>query len=752
MLTELYHIAKNLSKSQHEQSLVHVDFGEPGLSTNQNLLVLLGEDGAIRKIEPLLAKDADSLWTLKKGNFKFFPAVRMPNPLIIFPLDSVEWATLKKPSVDRLRKLISDHREQCSDVQLKSETDQAQRILKWKHPEIETLTTLQAFAHRFLELCNNSNEISRKLLDAIDTALPKQTDEKALKTLQALLCGNLKESKNKPPSLEFKVQIIFDFLPNGKLTGALYSPKIKRVILECLNQEKPPVKKSCKNESPAEFIECALTGDLTPLLSGPYADWSAKPIIGKPFKPFSKFADASCNFRYGRADSEGFAIGSDTAKSLVAAGCAITAPEWRGKTWDSIRNGKFEERSGKKSETSDVIIAYPSFPWGDLRPVSVFARPAREIVADDDDLPEAAHQTFTQNAESFCGALTKKVAASELTSDFIRILVLRQISPGQVQLAYSETPSRGHFAAAIKNWIESEKNLPPRLKVLLPSKKTESGFGWFLPNLLYPDDAIRSLSHQWMRDGTESTRVQSPPASDILDVFLDKEGVRETTASRLLEILIPRIEPLIIGAGNILHRIDYQSPSGWRDFTAKTSDGKPDKGKPDPRYHLAQSLSLVGSLLYALNSKPINYMTETAFQTGKLLAIMDELHKCYCIAIRDGDIPPTLIGNGLLGRAADSPEQALAELCERSRIYLGWAKSSEVKKTDTEEVKIAIFSAKKLLRIAMPLSEMLHLDSSLSVAMTAKAKAHLFLGYLSPTLGEKEDSTNSPATDKSISK
>lgn len=750
MLTELYHIVKNLSISEQEQSLVHVDFGEPGLSTNQNLLLVIGDNGEILKLEALVSKETECLWTLKKGNFKFFPAVRMPNPMISIPIDVPDWSVLKKLSTENLRTILTERGQNLLEIDLHNESDQAKRILSWSHDDHEALEKLQGFATRFLALVKNPANFSKTLATALDAALSILKADKLLKAYQTLLCGSWAEQKNKPPKLECKAQIIFDYLPKGELTGILYSPRMKKLVLECLNEEKSPEKKSKKQASMEAPIECALSGTPVSLLSGPFADWSAKPIIGKPFKPFSKFSDAACNFRYGKADSDGFAIGSDTAKALVAAGCSLTTPEWRGKTWNSIRNGKFEERNGKKSETSDVLIAYPSFAWGELKPVSIFSRAAKQEStneADDDeiDIPASTHQVFTQTAESFCHALTDKVTEDDLKHQFIRLLVLRQISPGQVQLVYSSTPSRGHFAASVKEWVASEKNLPPRLKIPLPSKKSESGFGWFIPNLLYPEDAIRVFSHQWMRGGTESSRIQSPPISDIFDIFLRKDGVWKATASRLLEILLPRIEPLLVGSGNILHRIDSYNLKEWGEFTAKKFDGKPDKSKPDPRYQLAQSLSLIGTLLYTLDSQPTKYMTETAFQTGKLLAIMDELHKCYCISERKGDIPPTLIGNGLLGRAADAPEQALEELCERSRIYLGWAKSATLDKVTDEKIKIAINSARKLLRIAQPLAEALHADPALSLGMTSKAKAHLFLGYLSPVLGEKNepaDSTN----------
>ncbi|MBA3543245.1 MAG: hypothetical protein H0T83_02215, partial [Chthoniobacterales bacterium] len=746
MLSELYHIALNLKKQGHQAEAVHADFGEPGLSTNVNLRLLLGDAGTIVRLDCPSRDDLVGLWTLKKGNFKYFPAIRLPNPLLTLSIDDPVWNRLKKPTAKDLRSVMSAKRQAMQPVMLIGEREQAERMKRWTHEEAEVIQTLHAFANSFIALTNDPKAFSEKLAAASENALAHWRDEKSLKNLAALLCGIRKEPKNKPAEIEFALQLILDYVPTGAISGALYHPKIERIVLGCLEAEAPPSGTRSKKAAQKKEGICSVSGEMAHLLDGPFPDWSAKPIIAKPFKPYSKFSDAPCNARYHNADSDGFAIGAGVARQLVAAGSELTKPERRDQTWRRLRNGKFDERNGKKTEASDVLIAYPTFDWSSLAsPVSIFGKPDRDRVGEAND-PEGNEEdagddsarnieTFTQVAEPFCKALTEGASREDLSRDYIRLLILRQISPGQVQLAYSATPSREHFANAISAWMASANNLPSRLRFPLPSKKAPSGFGWYTPRLLFPEDAIRAFSHQWTRGGAESTRLQSPAVSDILDIFLRKEGVWEDTADRLLEILLPRVEPLIAGAGNILHRLDHQNPDEWRDFIPKTIDGKPDKRKPDPRYYLIQSISFIGTLLHALNSKKDTYMNESPFLLGKLLAIMDELHKCYCIDERKGDIPPTLIGNGLLGRAADSPEQALQDLCERSRIYLGWAKTGQVREKTPETNKIAIYSAYKLLRLAEPIADSLRNDASLSHPLDAQGKAHLFLGYLSPVLG-----------------
>jgi hypothetical protein len=769
MLSELYHLSKNIAKGQGEANLVHTDFGEPGLSTNTNLRLILGPNGTMVKLDLLDSADTKGdnhlvLWTLKKYNFKFFPAVRIDAPLIsLEPSDKV-WEVLKRSPKEGLLQLLSGEKK-VEPIGLNGEREQAERISQWRHDESDVLGTLHEFSKSFLQLTADDASFAELMRDCLRSTLEKKGDDKLAKTFQALVCGSLKESKGKPPKIECKVQIVFDYRPKGELSGCLYTPLVQRVVLECLNNEKPSAKKAGKKVPDLPEASCAFEPDsanaLT-ILDAPYPDWSAKPVIGKAFKPYSKFSDAPCNSRYGHADASGFPIGVETAKTIVGFASGITTEDLRGITWMGIRNGKFDTRGGKKVETFDALIAYPSFTWDELAPVSIFARPPRKEEASGDPDVENSHVSggtiptgFKQVAEGYIRALKEKVCGEDRNKNYVHLLLLRAISPGQVQLVYSASPTCVEFDAALDCWIKSESYLPERLLIPLPSKKAENGLGWFRPRLLFPDEAIRVFTHQWIRAGNESARIQAPPVGDIFNVFLRRDGVWEQSARELLEILMPRVEPLFIAAGQRIHLTDKSNLAEWHNFAPTTAQGKPDKTKPDPRYFLTQALSLTGTILHALNPQNAqHYMKETAYQLGRLLAAMDHLHKCYCDGERDGSYPPSLIGNGLLGRAADSPQEALAELCERGRIYLGWADTAQPKavsegaeaKQKIDRHNIAVFSARKLLRIFSPLCADLHQAKDLEKPMDSMAKAHLFLGYLTKILGEKEESNQTNQT------
>ncbi|PIQ50579.1 MAG: hypothetical protein COW02_18305 [Comamonadaceae bacterium CG12_big_fil_rev_8_21_14_0_65_59_15] len=746
MLTELFQIARNLAGQGIKTGLVHKDLGIPGLSTLPTLRVVLNEDGVIVRILPITKDEEPGLWTLQSGNFKFFPAVRLK----LIPALPVPAELLEKKSVN-LQDVIAllDISKQLSKRKIDSEmvdgaNKNRQRIRSWQSiEEGEILAQLKKFSTSFDKFCESTESAALNLLKGIENSLQSPQDEKTLATFANLLAGQSfvgKKNKDekikaekKPKKEEDRIQLCFDFKPSDDLTFTLYSPRVKQVVLECLAIENVDQKSNIKKAN-SQNGACAFASQTAEPLTTPFPKWSARPVINKPLSPFSKFSDAACNFRYQRADSDAFPIGAETARMLVAAITEITSKP-QGSNWRALRNGKFD----KQREEQDVLIAYPTMSLEDLPLVNLFAK--------SDELPDDGIKEFQDQARQVIEAFSKIVLPDQVP-DYIIILLIRQISSGQMQLAYSANPSRTEFVSAVDAWSESANNLPPNLCVPLilraktdqaveklgTAKQANKTVRWVRPKLLFPEEISRLLSRQWIRSGVETSVVEAPAVGQILDLFLRKPGVWQDIAANLLEVTLTRTSVLLTHAGHVLHRDDPITLVKWSEFSFKS------KAWPWPDYALSQTLSLIGSLLYAMNSNVKNYVEESAYHIGRLLAMMDELHKCYCIAVRDGDVPNSLIGNGLLGRAADSPAQALAELAERSRIYMGWAKSVDV--TDfgekAKKKNIAIYSARKVLRLAAPLCEQLHATGSLDAEMSTVQKAHLFLGYLAPILGQED--------------
>lgn len=127
-------------------------------------------------------------------------------------------------------------------------------------------------------------------------------------------------------------------------------------------------------------------------------------------------------------------------------------------------------------------------------------------------------------------------------------------------------------------------------------------------------------------------------------------------------------------------------------------------------------------------------MLEAAFLIGRILALADVLHKDYCAVERDGNLPPTLIGNGLFASALDDPSRALEDLAERIRIYQAWAQTEKLPQGNdnvAERKRKIIWEAQDVLRRYGSLTPRLHdLGLPANSDMTAEMKAHLLLGYL----------------------
>lgn len=130
---------------------------------------------------------------------------------------------------------------------------------------------------------------------------------------------------------------------------------------------------------------------------------------------------------------------------------------------------------------------------------------------------------------------------------------------------------------------------------------------------------------------------------------------------------------------------------------------------------------------------------EAPFQIGQVLALADTLHKDYCIVVRKGQMPNTLIGTSLMRRALDNPVGALADLSERMMEYLRWAKVAQVSKewANDDQKRIAVNEARKKLRQYQPLSEKLG-NTDLPTESNDITKAQLLLGFLASPPAEEQ--------------
>jgi hypothetical protein len=319
--------------------------------------------------------------------------------------------------------------------------------------------------------------------------------------------------------------------------------------------------------------------------------------------------------------------------------------------------------------------------------------------------------------------------------------LIRETSKGQAQVVLAESPTVEEVLSGAERWQGAVKeNLPP---LALPMPQTESGQKAARegPQVPYPDQVVRLLSYQWLREGSSprsgqgkqqspNQPVVGPGLNDVLFFMLRTEGKWEQAASRMLAVLLQRVTPLLVGIF-----------AASRIFSGRRREPLDDY-PPDSRQAALRSAAVLGILLDALKCRKEVYMENAPFQVGQILALADTIHKDYCVVVRKGSMPNSLIGTGLMRRALDNPAGALADLGERMIEYLRWAKTAEVPQDAGENnpQRIAVLEARKRLRQYQPLAARLGIVP-LPTECTDTMRAQLLLGFLAspPVHAAEED-------------
>lgn len=735
MQIEALQLLRNQREQGFEQGSTHEGV-EANLAGYRPLRLRLTPDGRVHSLGSFSMDDEAGYWSLITGpsaKKKRFPALRL-DPLKRIDEGAGEWELFEK--VGRRTFSDSDFSKVVGALQGQLSQGTANVLAfgpAWQKAlpllGLEALKAEESLA-RVIRLVaafgaftglgkvvgrdpgDQGDGPENQLVDAAAGWLARISDVSDLAAAVHLIVGKRLKKRGRVTGIT-SVQLCFDIHDPDEPLSTIYTVRTKSRIAACLPKSD-------------RVGTCSLTGSTEPLLADKFPVWTGKVRI------YSKNSDAPCNKRYGRADLEAFPVAERVARAVTDGLAQMIGPQREGKTWTFIQNGKGSKNKEKGTwvEHRDWLLAYPSFSADELRTVDIFRAPP--------DDPRLVRR-FEHLAEAVCSLFQARASGLQTVHPYLQVLLIRKVSEGQVQLVFADDTPVSRLVAAVAAW--GTNNLPSGFRVPMPSRS--GGIGWFKPRIVFPAQVARLLSHQWMRSGTESSRIEGPPIGLVLELFLRKPGVWQGNAAQLLELTLARTSPLLTGLGQLLHlkpqRTDGDWCGEWLKLFPATPAGDPDWKKAQPGRSFVDSISLIGSLLHAMNSSADEYTNESAYLLGRLLAMMDELHRCYCVAVRDGAMPPALIGNGLLGRAAEAPSLAIEELLDRSRVYLGWAKTAELTARSKEQEQIAVFSARKVLRLLGPISEQLHGSDSLNDELSAVRKAHLFLGYLAPVLGSPEE-------------
>lgn len=405
-------------------------------------------------------------------------------------------------------------------------------------------------------------------------------------------------------------------------------------------------------------------------------------------------SESPCQQRYGMIDFHSFSAGDPVRKSIKSSLEWLGAEERKGKTWSDI-----SRRMGKGRST--LLFAYPSVIPQDLPDLAgMMGDTEDEIIATD-------QEQFSALAAKVTAALqgrTNQTVASE-----IRVFVLAKMDKARTKVLVSNRYTATHVIDSAQLWQEGCRNIPT-IEVRCFSKDKGDKSFWQKALVPFPAEVIWCLNTIWMighdDKGARYSRAKDGHGfsiNDALCLLLSEGFGLQQMASRALDAIIRNGLPLLLAVGQanvfgLVHKID--------------------------RNHSKQALllpSILGLLLHKLSYAKGEIMASPAFLIGKLLSLADSLHLEYCKLVRNGSIPPQLVGNALMASALEAPEKALAMLSQRVLPYQAWARTIKGGKEGCP--------AKSFLEHLGEVSDQLK-DVLLPNRATDADKAQMLLGYL----------------------
>ncbi len=757
MLSETWRLLQALERSDIKLVRKHKRVQTPG-RTSPCLRVCLNKNGKVASVQDIDDEDWP-LWTVMEGNQSSFPVIRVQEPLLHMERGHDGWTRLgydekgyrRRPPADHIRRRNLE--ELLKSIRVNALSDKAKTLWKRlrdqkaeeladcvKHDDLK-LKTVQLFADRFKQAAQVPEALLREVAEKAMESL-RQGHLTAIDAVEQLVVG--KGPPNEQGKLSaVKIQLAFDIEETEDDATRLYSKRVKNLLIEVLPQDPFWKRVSVRQGQPAMTGIDALTGQLDQLekrtfpkvdLPVPAVARRGKRIGRKPFPLVSMFSEARCNIRYGMTDARVFPLAQTRATHLKEALEEITADHRREKTWQHVASGRFEIRNGRKIERPDLLIAYvEEKPMLDVKTAGYFGQGQ-----------SVTESKFEVDAAAVCEAL--RGIARERPNSRLNLFLIREVSKGQAQIVLAESPTVEDVLNAAVRWQRAVQNIPVVTLYLQPGKTPDNKdipeVRDARPLAPYPDQVVRLLSNQWVRDGSSpkdsrgrtvkaTHEVVGPDLGEVLALMLRTEGKWKPAASRMLDLLIRRVGPLLIGVFGAKHAYVPRHAQGEREpFFNYVRES---------RESALRAVAILGILLDAFESRKEEYMKEAPYQVGQVLSLADTLHKDYCIVVRKGQLPNSLIGTSLMRRALDNPAAALADLSERIIEYIRWAKTAQISQDwpENDQRRIAINEARKRLRQYQLIADRLG-ACDLPIECDDVMKAKVLLGFLALPPSEEQ--------------
>lgn len=433
---------------------------------------------------------------------------------------------------------------------------------------------------------------------------------------------------------------------------------------------------------PGEF-RCALSGRVDTSIGDKMPNPNL-PLLGLTYL-MSMNADIPCQTRYGQTSTKIFPVGATSAQALTDAVRFITQADRRDKTWAAVPNAYRDK--------SDLLIAYlEDAPQADLPVVGLFG--------DTEMDPVTKLAIYEARTADICEAL--RAAVPQSRDRQLGVLVLSEIDKGRKQASFQARYSVQAIYEGRDRWLAGANNIPD-VPVFLPARRGEPAVQ-IVRHKPSPAEVMYSFKKQWLRNGQNSQNVPGVSIDRIYGLLLDPP--RPLEAATLLAHYVGLTWPLLFGFG----------------VAAATRAKLPEAA----RREALVALATYGILLLRSGRQKEAFMEDRNYLLGQFLRLADLLHRLYCEDVRDGKIPPQLIGNAAMAMAAQRPRRALDMLCGRMPVYLAWAE-----RCSGEKAGLAKWARKELGRVSVLLK-----DVDLETSMGPTGKAELLLGYLASSKQE----------------
>ena len=678
MLNDLFLLMAGANRMGIALAAGHPQVQAPGRVTA--LRVCLDQDGGIEALHVLPPERMAQLWTFRDGNHNAFPFVQVKTPLL------GDGVTIEGDDPEAVRTALASRTETKTNWPGLFPPKLIERC-EARHAAVADIDPASACVPAVLErgvAAMRDAGFSRRLASAIlDHEADGRLGSDGFALARAALVG---DTNGKSVGLYFDVAAGFG---GGERRGQSTADVTQEGRSVHASNVAAALSRSADGTGEGT---CGLTGATASLHEGPFPK-PTLPVVGGAYIYARNVEATRASLRYG--SKAPYPVRGDLPPELAGAVEALTVAGRKGRSWRSVPSERAKE--------SDLLIAAVEVE----APIAL-----ADALAGGGTIRRDEAEDGAADVEQVIAALDAELASLGEGEEPPKatLLLLRKIDPGNVKAVLSRRLSAEALRNAAQSWVAALKHAPPiRLKV--KTKDGERTHGPYAPAPLQLPAVTRAT---FVRGGTERAPRPAPALrpQDALALFLN-DGDAARIAAAALSTILRRQGDLLISTAHEIYRDGL--------FGADN----------------AAALSATGALallLAKLGRDKENYMTGNAYRLGQLFAAADAVHAGYCADVRNGSMPPTLLGNEVLGIAQRSAVKGLDLMALRIRPYHAWARR-QVPPKPMVDGKEPSSRERFLKRAFWGFRDMERLSRSIDRERLGKipddrARAEMILGYL----------------------